>query len=699
MKMKRKLYFFLFFALVYAPNSIAQTASGTITGIPGNHRGAVTAIVFDERGRILSAGEDGFLGIWNNEAAVERFQLSPYGITSMVLRPGRPEIAIVERDGLSIYRISAWNYETKEMLFSRRFRDPISYINFSAAGSFLIAAHSGHTGLVFIHPETGDLLESPQGLSGRIAFAATGRTERVMISYLLSGSLSYWDLETGTELQQFAVPPNIQGPVLFGNNRFLGGFDSRGLVILDAVTGIVLARNESIRRGKIFVDTADLSGQRAPGQVQFNSISSTGLSNTIYRMEINLSGHLTVLSRRTISTEAELSFISGAGENMVLGTTRGNLWIIDRDGERLLETQSPRRITGIAASSSLLAFLSERGEAGHIPLDFSLLTNEDTLYLGTASNFTRITSRTLEKPYTAGQENHFLFWHSINSIPKIKNHGNNHDRDSAADAGTYAAAYAASYLLLNNLPLRFPIRSAAIMGSSVLFLNTAGMITILNRESGDIRFSFSATGAQDAVLTGEDTLILARTTVRGAHTPFMTININTGETVPLPYPALAGIRVYRGSSGVIYGALVDQSGGIIQTSIIRLDTGNPANSKKIFVYQGEDPAFVMAESAGNLASNLGGRGAILFPGSRTGEYIHFERSSGLPHKIINGGRWFITLDGEGGITWHDNNTGRLQAVFRLHQDSWVLEKAALPMPGIGTVWRRLSGPIHLTTSP
>ena len=691
MKIKRKLFFFLFFTLLYVPNSIAQTAGASITGIPGNHRGAVTAIVFDERGRILSAGEDGFLGIWNSHAAVERFQLSPYRITSMVLRPGRPEIAIIENDGLSIYRISAWNYETNEKLFSRRFRDPIAYINYSAAGSFLIAAHSGHASPVFIHPETGDLLESPQGLSGRITFAATGRTERVMICYLLSGSLLYWDLDAGTLLQQLTVPPNIQGPVLFGNNRFLGGFDSRGLVILDAVTGIVLARNESIRRGKIFVDSADSLGQRSPGQVRFYCLSSTGVSNTIYRMEINLSGYLTILSQRTVSTEAELSFISGAGGNMVLGTTEGNLWFIDRDGERLLETQSPRRITGIAASSSLIGFISEKSEAGFIPLDFSLLANEDTLYLGNASNFTRLTSRHLEVPDKLDAENHFLFWHSINSIPKIKTPGYNDDAGSGTETG--------SYLLLNNLPMRFPIRSAAIMGSSVLFLNTAGMITILNSENGDIRFSFSATGAQDAALIDENTLILARTTVRGAHTPFMTININTGETVPLPYPALTGIRVYKGSSGVIYAALVDHFGGITQTSIIRLDTGNPANSEKIFVYQGEDSTFVMAESAGNLASNLGGRGAILFPRGQTGEHIHFERSAGLPLKIINGGRWFITLDGEGGITWHDNNTGKLQAVFRLHQDSWVLEKAAFPMPGLGTVWHRLSGPVQTTSSP
>jgi hypothetical protein len=46
---------------------------------------------------------------------------------------------------------------------------------------------------------------------------------------------------------------------------------------------------------------------------------------------------------------------------------------------------------------------------------------------------------------------------------------------------------------------------------------------------------------------------------------------------------------------------------------------------------------------------------------------------GLPLKIMDGGCWFVILDGEGGLTWNDNQTGKLQAVFRLYREAWVLE--------------------------
>ena len=160
----------------------------------------------------------------------------------------------------------------------------------------------------------------------------------------------------------------------------------------------------------------------------------------------------------------------------------------------------------------------------------------------------------------------------------------------------------------------------------------------------------------------------------------MTVNISTGETVPLHYPAVAGFRLHRGTNGNIYGVIANRSGPNLNTSIIRLDTSNPARSERLVEYQGEDSAFVMAESGGNLAFTLGRREAALYRSTQPGEIISLERCIGLPVKILDGGRHFIVLDGEGGLSWHDNNTGELLAVFRLYRDSWVMVRRALLTP-------------------
>jgi hypothetical protein len=87
----------------------------------------------------------------------------------------------------------------------------------------------------------------------------------------------------------------------------------------------------------------------------------------------------------------------------------------------------------------------------------------------------------------------------------------------------------------------------------------------------------------------------------------------------------------------------------------------------------------MAESGGNLAATLGDGGASLYRSRTTGrtqphEIIPLERSPGLPVKVIDGGRWLVGLDGEGCITWHDNRTGKLLAVYRLYPGAWSLER-------------------------
>jgi len=726
--------FFLAAALLCVTPSDAQSwnsSSVTPEIIPGGHRGTVTALLVDGKGRILSAGEDGFLEIWNSRAAEERFQLSPYGIKSMVLNPAKPEITVVESDGLSLYRISAWDYETKKNLFTLRFRDSISYINYSAAGSFLIVVRSGRTGIAFINSETGEVLESPEELPGSIPLAATGRSERNMIFYLPSGILSYWNLETGTETQRFEVPPNISSPILFGNNRFLGGFDSQGLLILDVVTGTTLVRDGSFRQATLFVDSPD-AGQTSSGSasqpnsqgsrgssssVQFYCLSSNGGTSTVYRMEIDLSGRLTTANRLTVSNQIAgliSSVASLNGGNIVLGTSQGNLWLLNRSGARIMDTGNPERLIDVAVSPSAIAFLTEKGTLGYIPLDYSLLESGVTLKLESSSDpyglgyYTNIVSEPLASPTSPGygefketngfketdgfegtDVSQFLLWQPgvARSIPMIK-----------TISGPPVEANS-SQLFLDKLSLRFPLRSTAIMGKNILFLDTAGTVSILNSETGNTRFTYSAAGSVDAAFMDQNTIIIGRSAITG-NTPFMTVNFSTGETVPLAYPALVGIRVYRGLSGAIYGAAVSQSAPNTQTSIIRLDTSNPAQSEKLIEYSGEDSSFTMAESGGNLASTLGGGEATLYldSRSRTGNQntvpvmIPLERSMGFPVKIFDGGgHWFIVLDGEGGITWHDIKTGKLLAVFRSYGDSWVLEKMNLSLSGWETIRGRTAG--------
>ncbi|GHV91490.1 hypothetical protein AGMMS50268_19930 [Spirochaetia bacterium] len=651
---------------------------------PGGHRGAVSSLVYDGD-RILSAGEDGFLEIWDigNNSARERFQIGSYGITAMVRRPEKTQIACIESDGLGLNRISAWDYERMENIFSRPFRDPISYINYSASGNFLIAERSGNTALIFIDAETGELLRSPSALSGIISFAATGRYDRTMIAYSPAGTLSYWDIESGNERGRFTVPANMGSPLMFGNNRFFAGLDAGGLVILDAVTGNELDRNRAVsRRARLSPGSRD---------DEIVCLVPDGPFPVVYRFRMNSIQKLETAARIPIPagtgdnsiTASDISIAAAAGNVIALGTAGGELLLLDFSGGlKPMTVKKQNRITGAAASPSRLAFLTEDNCLAFIPLDFSKLAGGAGLHLENAAGYTSI----------AGVPNgrdgeRFMLWQTGNtrSFPVIKS-------PDSPD------------LVLNKIPLR-PLRSAAILDDRGLFLDSSGNITVVSLQTGAVNFSYSSLGSMDAAFLDKDNIILGRSALSG-NAPFLKINIVTGETVPLPYDSTFGARLYRFPSGNIYAAAINQGQGESRTLLIRLNPANSSASAVLDEYQGEDTVFSIAEAGDALASTIGGTGASIHPqaGSDAAvpegagrEMIHFERGPGIPKQLIGAAinttgnanstatAWFIAVDSNGDISWHDAGTGSILALFRLYENEWSLRSK-----GGGTVWGRVS---------
>jgi hypothetical protein len=635
--------------------------------LPGGHRGAVNALAYDDQGRVLSAGADGFLEIWDvrHNRAAERFQVSLYPINAMVLHPLKPQVALIERDNPGVYRISAWNYESKRQLFTLGFSDPIAYINYSAGGNFLMVERSDRTGLVFIHPETGEMLESSPDIPGTVSFAATGRSERTMITYMPAGVLSYWDLESGKEIRHFIVPPHLTSLILFGTNRFLGGIDPEGLVILDAVSGTVITRDTSIFR-------RNSSGILLPFDAELSELVCLSVENgvsTLYHLSLSASGRLETKNRRIVSQEiAPITSAVITQDTTALGTGNGRVWRFNQDGTaNSMMVQDQQRIAEVAASGPFLALRTGEQAIGFIPLDYTQLEDTTRIHFETSA-YTHLASNPggdtdSGSPISAN----FLLWHEKDTrrYPVIKQVRFSFNFDNSTEA------IVQSDTILDKLSSKFPLRSAAILGDRTLFLDSAGNITVISRITGDILFSFSSIGSFDAAFLDGSNIIIGRSAVSG-NTPFLMVNMVTGETVPLAYPASIGVRVYRGASGTVYGAVVDEESRTLKTALLRLNTTQPARSDRLAEYPGEDIGFGMAESGGLLASTLGGAGASIYT---PGGIVPFERSPGLPLLLVDGSHFFIALDGDGTIGWHDPQSGKLLALFHLYEDAWILERA------------------------
>jgi len=671
--------------------------------MPGGHRGPVNALIH-KSDFLISAGDDGFLEIWNTRDNVnlrtggghvlERFQVSQYHITAMAARPEKDEVCLVENDNMGMCRVSAWNYKERRNIFSVQFRDPIRHIFYSTGGNFIIAVgasagiavsateETGRTEVVFINADTGAMLQIPPLLTGIVSLAVTGKSERNMLAYSPSGVLSYWDLESGNETYHFNVPPNLYSPVLFSNNRFLAGVNAEGLAVIHAVTGELLARENSVPNGSLICSSGD---------DLICLIQKEKTAPQLYRYTIDRNGRLNMLGQVSLEnnrfTAIAAGTAAGGGANggangvIVLGTSAGSVVLADMNGQmRTLAVKAQTSIMDAAVSESTIAFLAENGTMGFIPLDYNRFPAGNKIPIEQNKDaYNRVTAFSAEESEPGGQ---FILWQDKNTRtqPVIRSSGPNSKK-----------------VTLSDITFRSSVRSVVSFAGKILFLDSTGNLSVVSPfDTGKTRsnerrlFTFFSVGLMDAAFIDRNRIIIGRSAVSG-NTPFLLINVNTGETVPLPYPSQAGVTMYRGTSGGIYAVAVSpavspaaspQSGGGVKTSILYLDPANITAPTSLVDFQGEDTQFSLAESpggvAGRLAATIGGGGAAIYSG---GGIQPLERTSGLPLKLFDGGQCLITLDGDGSICWHESYSGKLLAVFRLHPDGWTLQTEQKIMSG------------------
>jgi hypothetical protein len=406
---------------------------------------------------------------------------------------------------------------------------------------------------------------------------------------------------------------------------------------LDAATGAVLDDDEEIAFGALL----------CPADGEFYCVNRENGDSILYRFAVDNYGNL-ITRRRLVLPFKGMSPISSAaaGGSMAIGTEDGEILLIAENGSAVKMAHNSRsRVTEIAVTKESVAFLTENGELCFLPLNYTLLEKTKNLAISDKRGFSMISP-------LAADEDQFLLWQTANTrlVPALINEKHEFSENS-----------------LLSFPARFPLRSVSSWNDRVLFLDTGGNVSVhdLKDLSRNAIFAFSAFGAIDAAFIDPDNFILCRGVISG-NSPFFIVNSRTGETLSIPYPASAGITAYTGRTGNIYAAAIERDSDGVKTKVFGISAA--VAGKVILEYQGEDVQPSLAESAGLFAAAASGEGAAIYAEQKT----VFERTEGLPVKLSGSSDFFISLDSEGGIAWHDNKTGKVLAVFRLYADKWTL---------------------------
>jgi len=660
----KKLFFFQLVILFFFITQFVYSLNNS-----GGHRKDITSLIHNED-TIISAGEDGFIVIWNVplKAAVDRFQLTPYKIQTMIKHPSRAEICIIESAGESSI-ISVWNYRFKYKLFSLQSTEPVTYINYSAAGNYIITAGFNGSYLTLLDSGTGEVFATPEIPEAAVTFAMTGRSERNMLLYqpeylfqsehenysgLYGGQLIYYDLNTSSVTQSFRSNGYLYNPIIFGNGRFLAGIqngigNNGKLLVTDVVTGALLGSYDM-----------DKSALLCPAEDGFYCLSRDKSAWLLLKFTVNSRRNLTISQRIPLSFDGEEIITSIAYNGDIVFAQRNTITVLDRNNEVVpFVFYFQTLITEVAAGKNNIAFFTESGEFYMLPLDYRRLKDGQTLMIKNKSDFSKITPVILP-PIISQLSDYFILWQSENSqnVPQVVQ-SNIPDYENN----------------LNFLAGRYPIRSIASGNGKFLILDIAGNSSVYNTEiitkgvpSSTNRvpadFTFTSIGTMDSIFIDSENFLICRSVIRGS-TPFLFINSKTGETVPVSYPAQAGLTAYTGKSGKVYAVALEQENFKIKTTVIDLTT---VSSTKLHEFPGEDVYLSIAESGGRIAIACGSDGANIYEK----EVVSFDRTEGLPVKLLGCDEFFLCLDSEGSISWHDNKTGKMLALFKLYEDRWTL---------------------------
>jgi WD40 repeat protein len=639
--------FLVILVFVSGPCSMAQIVRQRLP--VAGHRGAVNAIV-NGGGTILSAGEDGFLQKWNVRSGVaeDRFQISALPLKAMVARPGKTEVAVIESDGKQ-HLASVWDFSGKSKLFSVSLQREPNFIGYSDAGAFLFIAQSDNTRLLCLDSVSGEVVQSID-VSGAVNLAATGRSERNAVLYQNSGVISYWNMADGGKIQERKTVSNLLYPILAGNNRFLCGVSAdsgnRGLFVIDAVSGGVLDYNSALTQGRLYqLDSASSEFICISPQTEEPLEAKDGRPLQIYSFSIDAKGKLTLNKQSRFDERALCALVTK--DSLFFGTEDGNLWT---GAQRFvkLETKEHRRISSAAVSGDGVVLISVQGKLGRFPVDFHDIKD---------ISFTNA-------PYTniAPAEKGFVLWRENDwGTPPIFS--------STADG--------AQDLVLERPDERVPLRLVSTLGDKALLLDAIGNIGVVSLTTGREIFSFSSMGAMDAIFLDEKNILIGRGDASGA-APFLKVNVQTGETVSIPFPANVGIKIYKGKSGSIFGTAITKDKNGTKTVVIRLDISNSKASSVIAEYPGEHIEASFAEIDGFVTAAIGESTVVRFAVSFYGDAPLFdtlEQGSGFPVCFIEANDFLLSIDVEGLLSWSDPKTGDLLAQLYLFDEDWMIEES------------------------
>lgn len=623
---------FLSFAIFAESHFSTQSHQAQVTNI-------IPAIGQENDGSYFSTSEDGFVIKWSDDNQGEHYQFTDEGIKLIALSPNGKYIAIYESDGGSINKVSVWDWTTLNRKFYKKFKDSITALKFSAKGNYLIIGTATVDGAVFYRTSDWKPVDKIKTNTSIVNYINTSETEKTAIFYSPAGSLTYYNLTNGNVKKKFKIIQGLSQVIMFNNDKFIAGVKDNQIYIINAFLGnsvsSVSANNPIIlsRENDYNLYYLEYDGRNTYELKMLESNEDNTVSNP----------RIVKVMKGPRASSAICTGVKSHG-NLYFGDKTGAIYKTDTDA--LTSTENLKELTEDIYSKIYGMTPSDT--------DFYFLT-ENSIYKSSYDTglVNKLYNTQGQREITQYKDNNVILWSKASKVPVQKI-----DLDKQSSEVLFTPKGNVQNLKICSLHQK----------DYIIEIESNTTVNLYDIETKTLKEIYSGMGVQDAILTNDGNIYIAKSAATNPQVPLLSVNINTMETVPIK---IRGNVAYALSTDgtTIYGINVISDEDGRNTYVFSYNV-NSKQMTNILKFADEDAEAFTYLYENNLFTNIG-KNKVYCYNISSKKRFSYNRSASIPQSICQNGKRVVILNNNGSISWCGANDSKLLADWYLtKEDQW-----------------------------
>lgn len=595
-----------------------------------------------------TVSEDGYLIKWPNtdnieNNAGEHYQLSEYWIKDFSISPKGNEIAVYETNGGNINRISVWNWKKLQKIYQKEYEDTITSLKYSAKGNYLLVGTSSIEGLEVLKASNGTKVNKIKENISIVNYIFTSESEKTAVFYSTSGTLTYINFDKGEIKTKFSIAQGLNQTILFNDSKVFSGVRGNEIYLYNAFKGKLIS---TIKTNNPII----LSNEK--DNDLYYAVKESG-KYSIYKAvpSESLDTVKSILVKQFNLPKDFSNIIAGNKINneVIFGTTKGQIFKVLLDEPN--ENEYVQNIT--QNTFNLIYDISKAYEEN----EFFILTKDSILK-------TDFISKQNEKIFsTSGQKNFIvtesgiILW-SKESITPITNV----DLSTNKSEILFTPGFQIKNLKYCNYNNK----------KYLLEIENNGIINLYDFETKKIKQIYTGAGIQDAIISNDGFIYIAKSSAIYPNTPLLKVNIQTYETVPTDIKGNITFSLETDEDGkFIYGIIFTDDANDKNTYVFEFNT-EKQSIKNILKFDEIDTDAFTYYNNNTLFTNIG-KNLIYSYNIKKNKKMAYKRSAAIPSNISQNTDYVVILNSNGSLSWAKSKNNAIIEDWYLTQDNeWTI---------------------------